>query len=243
MQKLISYILSFIFGIVFFVWLLLFHPIQWVCLKISYSAHKKSVAILNWFLVRTTHILGTTYKFSGVENVPKNIPLIIVSNHQSMYDIPPFIWFMRAWHPKFISKKELGKGIPSVSFNLRHGGSALIDRKDPKQALPAIKNVAQFINKNNYSVVIFPEGTRSKTGQPKKFSVNGLKILYENAPDAYFLPVTINNSWKMTRYGSFPLGLGVRITHTVHQPLKISEYSFEELLEKTEKAIVNDIKL
>ena len=48
---------------------------------------------------------------------------------------------MRKWHPKFISKKELGKGIPSVSYNLKYGGSALIDRKDPKQALPEIKKV------------------------------------------------------------------------------------------------------
>lgn len=241
MQKIISYPLSLLFGLVFFFWLIVFHPIQWVCLKIGYKAHKKSVAILNWFLVRTTHILGTTYKFSGIENVPKNAPLIIVSNHQSLYDIPPYIWFMRAWHPKFISKKELGKGIPSVSFNLRHGGSALIDRKDPKQALPEIKRVAEFINANNYSVVIFPEGTRSKTGQPKTFSVNGLKMLYKFAPDAYFLPVTINNSWKMTRFGAFPLGLGNRITHTIHEPLKISDYTFEEIFEKTEQAIIKDI--
>jgi 1-acyl-sn-glycerol-3-phosphate acyltransferase len=40
-----------------------------------------------------------------------------------------------------VSKKELGQGIPSISFNLRHGGSALIDRKDPKQAIPAIKGL------------------------------------------------------------------------------------------------------
>ncbi|MEZ4853001.1 lysophospholipid acyltransferase family protein [Flavobacterium sp.] len=241
MQKVLSYFLSVIFGIVFIGILLVFHPIQWVCLKIGYNAHKKSVAVLNWFLIRSTHILGTTYHFKGVENVPKNVPLIIVSNHQSLYDIPPYIWFMRAWHPKFISKKELGKGIPSVSFNLRYGGSALIDRKDPKQALPEIKRVAEFINANNYSVVIFPEGTRSKTGKPKTFSINGLKMLYKFAPDAYFVPVTINNSWKMTKFGAFPLGLGNRITHTVHQPLKISDYTFEEIFEKTQSNIIQSV--
>lgn len=194
------------------------------------------------FLVRTTHVLGTTYSFTGREKLPENAPLIIIANHQSLYDIPPIIWFMRKCHPKFISKKELGKGIPSISYNLKHGGSALIDRKDPKQALPEIKKVAEYINKNNYSVVIFPEGTRSKTGKPKPFSVNGLKMLYKFAPDAYFVPITISNSWKMTRFGQFPLGLGNRLHFDVHEPLKISDYTFEEIFEKTEKSIVSNLK-
>lgn len=243
MQKLISYPISFVYYLLFGFWLVLFHPIQWICLNVfGYNAHRWSVAILNLCLVRTTHLLGTRYQIKGFENIPDKKPLIIVSNHQSLYDIPPYIWFLRKCHPKFISKKELGKGIPSVSYNLRHGGSALIDRKDPKQALPEIKKVAEYINSNNYSVVIFPEGTRSKTGAPKPFSVNGLKMLYKFAPDAYFLPVTINNSWKMTRYGQFPLGLGNNIEFSIHEPLKISDFSFEEILEKTETVIVNAIQ-
>lgn len=243
MQKLISYPFSILFYFFFSLWLIIFHPIQWVCYNVfGYNAHRWSVAILNWFLVRTTHILGTTYSIKGFENVPNNVPVIIVSNHQSLYDIPPYIWFLRKLHPKFISKKELGKGIPSVSYNLRHGGSALIDRKDPKQALPEIKKVAEYINMNNFSVVIFPEGTRSKTGKPKEFATNGLKMLYKFAPDAYFLPVTINNSWKMTRYGQFPLGLGNRLEYIIHEPLKISDYSFEEIFEKTQNRITQHIK-
>ena len=149
---------------------------------------------------------------------------------------------MRAWHPTFISKKELGKGIPSVSYNLRVGGSALIDRKDPKQALPEIKKVAELVNNNNYSVVIFPEGTRSRNGIPKAFSINGLKMLYKFAPDAYFAPISISNSWKMQRFGQFPMGLGNRLNFEIHEPLKISDYSFEEIFEKTEQIIKNNIK-
>lgn len=244
LMKLLSYPLSVIYAVTFFIVLLIFHPIQWLCFNLlGYNAHRKVVAIMNFFLVRSTYILGTTYLFEGREKLPKNVPLIIVANHQNLYDIPPIIWFMRDWHPKFISKKELGKGIPSVSYNLRHGGSVLIDRKDAKQSLSAIKHVAEYINKNNYSVVIFPEGTRSKTGIPKPFSINGLKMLYKNAPDAYFAPITINNSWKINRYGKFPFGLGSNITFTIHEPLKISDYTFENLFEKTENIITQHIKL
>ncbi|WP_396153124.1 lysophospholipid acyltransferase family protein [Flavobacterium sp.] len=242
MQKIISYPLSVLYAIVFLFWLLIFHPIQLVCYHLfGYNAHRMSVAVLNFFLLRTAHILGTTYSLSGRENLPKNKPLILVCNHQSMHDIIPIIWFLRHVHPKFISKKELGKGIPSVSLNLRIGGSALIDRKDGKQALAEIKKAGEYINSTNRSMVIFPEGTRSKTGVPKEFAANGLKMLYKFAPDAYFVPISINNSWKMNRFGQFPLGLGTKITFQIHKPLKISDYSFDEIFEKTEEIIKKHI--
>ncbi|MEY4834065.1 MAG: 1-acylglycerol-3-phosphate O-acyltransferase [Bacteroidota bacterium] len=242
MQKIISYPLSVLYAIVFLFWLLIFHPIQLVCYHVfGYNAHRISVAVLNFFLLRTAHILGTTYTFVGKENLPENKPLILVCNHQSMHDIIPIIWFLRNVHPKFISKKELGKGIPSVSLNLRIGGSALIDRKDGKQALTEIKKAGEYINSTNRSMVIFPEGTRSKTGKPKEFATNGLKMLYKFAPDAYFVPISINNSWKMNRFGQFPLGLGTKITFQIHQPLKISDYSFDEIFEKTEESIKKHI--
>lgn len=243
MQKIISYPLSIIYAIVFLLWLIIFHPIQLICYHIfGYNSHRISVAVLNGLLLRTSHILGTTYKIVGREKLLENKPLILVCNHQSMHDIIPIIWFLRKVHPKFISKKELGKGIPSVSLNLRIGGSALIDRKDRKQALAEIKKVGQYINTNKYSVVIFPEGTRSKTGKPKEFATNGLKMLYKFAPDSYFVPISINNSWKMNKFGSFPLGLGTNITLEIHEPLKVSDYSFDKIFEKTEQVIKKHIK-
>jgi 1-acyl-sn-glycerol-3-phosphate acyltransferase len=242
MEKLVSYPLSIVYYFFFLLWLVLFHPIQWVCFTFfGYNAHRICVAYLNWFLVRTAHILGATFHIKGMENIPDNQPLIIVANHQSLHDITTIIWFLRKTHPKFISKIELGKGIPSVSYNLRRGGSVLIDRKDPKQALPEIKKVAELINSNNYAVVIFPEGTRSKNGLPKPFASSGLKMLYKFAPDAYFLPITINNSWKMSKYGDFPMGLGSDLHFEIHPALKVSDFSFEEIFEKTEAVITNAI--
>jgi 1-acyl-sn-glycerol-3-phosphate acyltransferase len=219
-----------------------FHPIQWVCYTIfGYQAHKKSVDYLNFFLVKCTNILGTTYRFTNVEKIPENTPLIFVANHQSMYDIIGMIWFLRKFHPKFVSKKELGSGIPSVSYNLRNGGSVLIDRKDPKQAIPAIKGLSEYIEKNVRTAVIFPEGTRSKTGKPKEFAQSGLKILCKYAPSAFVVPISINNSWKMVKFGAFPMGLGNKLEFIIHDPIAVSEFSFEEMMEKTEKAVKDAI--
>jgi len=150
-------------------------------------------------------------------------------------------WLLREFHPKFVSKIELGKGIPSVSYNLQHGGSVLIDRKDPRQALPELKKMGEYIENNCRSTVIFPEGTRTRNGHPKPFASNGLKILCKYAPDAWVVPVTINNSWKIFRYGNFPLGMGNKLRFTVHPPIKVADFDFNALFEKTEQDIVLDI--
>jgi 1-acyl-sn-glycerol-3-phosphate acyltransferase len=244
MQKLISYPISVIYYLCFGFCLAIFHPIQWVCLNVfGYQAHKKSVDYLNFFLVKCTNLVGTTYKFENRELIPTGAPIIFVSNHQSMYDIVAMIWYLRRFHCKFVSKKELGSGIPSVSYNLRHGGSVLIDRKDPKQAIPAIKGLSEYIEKNNRAAVIFPEGTRSKTGKPKEFAQNGLKILCKYAPSAYVVPVSINNSWKMVKFGFFPVGLGNHLTFTIHKPLAVKDYDFATIMEKSEKAVVEGVKI
>ncbi len=244
MHKLISYPISVIYYLCFGLMLVVFHPIQWVCLNVfGYQAHKASVDYMNFILLRCTNLLGTTYTFENRELIPENVPLIFVSNHQSLYDIVAMIWYLRRYHCKFVSKKELGKGIPSVSYNLRHGGSVLIDRKDPKQAIPAIKGLSEYIEKHRRSAVIFPEGTRSKTGVPKEFAQSGLKILCKYAPTAYVVPISINNSWKMVSFGFFPLGLGNHLTFTVHKPLCVKELSFDEIMKIAEKEIVSGIKL
>ena len=244
MEKLVSYPISVIYYLCFGLTLVIFHPIQWICLNVfGYQAHKKSVDYLNLFLVRCTNILGTTYSVKNKEVIPNNVPIIFVANHQSLYDIIGIIWYLRRFHAKFVSKKELGKGIPSVSYNLRHGGSVLIDRKDPKQALPVIKGLGEYIEKNKRSAVIFPEGTRSKTGKPKEFAQSGLKILCKYAPNAYIVPISINNSWKMVKFGAFPMGLGNNLEFIIHQPMAVKDYSFEEIMQKTESAVVSAIKI
>jgi len=240
-MKFLAYPITVLYFTFFGLTLCVFHPIQWVCLNVfGYNAHKKSVSILNWFLLRCLNILGTRFTFRNPHSIPTDRPLIIVTNHQSMYDIPPIIWYMRKHHPKFVSKKELGKGIPSVSFNLRHGGSILINRKDGVQALAEIGKLGKYIETHHRSAVIFPEGTRSRDGHPKPFKPMGLKTLMKNAPSALIVPISINNSWKLLRYGKFPMGLGCHLTFDVHEPLPRTD-DHDVLITKTEAIIKKGI--
>lgn len=195
---------------------------------------------MNLCLLRCNILLGTTYSFNKPYKISTNRPLIIVANHQSLHDISPIIWFMRKHHPKFVSKKELGKGFPSVSYNLRVSGSVLIDRNNTKQAIREISKLGKYIEEHNRSAVIFPEGTRSRNGHPKPFRPTGLKLLMKNAPSALIVPISINNSWKMIKYGKFPLGIFNHITFDVHLPMEI-EGDLNDLIVKTEEIVKSKI--
>jgi 1-acyl-sn-glycerol-3-phosphate acyltransferase len=243
-QKLLAYPLTVIYLICFGLCLVIFHPIQWFGFKVfGYKGLKNSVDVLQFFLMRCLYILGTRISFYNPYAISTDQPLIIVSNHQSMNDISPIMWYMRKHHVKFVSKKELGRGVPSVSYNLRHGGSVLIDRKNPRQALPAMIKFGEYIESNNRAAVIFPEGTRSKDGKPKPFKTKGLEILMKKIPSALIVPITVNNSWKTLRYGKFPMGIGNHIKFTVHKPVEIINFTNKsELILHVERTIVESIQ-
>lgn len=241
MNKVLGYILTPVHYLLFGLYLLIFHPIQWLSLKLGgYSAHKRSVDILNFFLTSTYYVLGTNIVFNN-RLLPVNRPVIFISNHQSMYDIPPLIWHLRRYHAKFISKIELASGIPSISFNLKHGGGANIDRKDSKQAIAQILGLAKRMQDNCWSTVIFPEGTRSRTGQLKPFAVGGIATLLKKVPDALVVPVAISGSWKLTRFGTFPLSFGEKMTFTVLSPIEPAKRPPEDVVMEAEESIRKEL--
>jgi len=238
MNKFFGYIFSPLFYLFFGLTLIVFQPIQWVCYRLfGYRAHKASVDGLNFFLTYCDLFLGSSVTFINEQDIPVDQPKIFVANHQSMYDIPGLIWFLRKHHIKFISKIELTKGIPSISFNLKYGGGANIDRKDSKQAVGEIILLANRMKENNWSAMIFPEGTRSKDGNLKPFHVGGIATLLKKVPNALIVPIAIENSWKMVQYGTFPLSFGEKIRWTVLKPIDSTGKNPEEVTQEAEQAI------
>ena len=238
MSKLIGYIFTPLFYFLFFGFLCIFHPIQWVCFKLfGYKAHKVSVDILNFFLTYSNWSLFNSVSFINQQNLATKQPIIFVANHQSMYDIPALIWYLRKYQPKFISKIELTKNIPSISYNLRVGGGANIDRKDSKQAVSELIKLGRRMLENNWSTVIFAEGTRAKDGNLKPFQVGGIATLLKVVPDALIVPIAIENSWKIVRYGMYPLTAGHAIKWTVLAPIDQHNKNAEEIVLAAENAI------
>lgn len=185
--------------------------------------------------------MGPKIEFSGFDKVPENRPLIIVSNHQSMYDIPAIGWGFRKYFPKFIAKKELSRNMLSISYNLKHGKSALIDRKNGAQSVKEIFKLGRLIESNNYAACIFPEGTRSKTGEVKPFMSAGIQTLLRAAPSAIVVPFVINGHSRLMKKGNFPLQFGEKINYEVLNPIDPKNYTAEDLSVYLQKVISESV--
>ena len=100
----------------------------------------------------------------------------------------------------------------------------------------ALASAASILT-NEKALGIFPEGTRSKDGRPKKFYTRGLITLFEHIPDATVVALSINNSWKLAKYRYFPIPLGVKVNLKVQATFKLSEHEPNKLLKKLEEQV------
>ena len=241
LRKILSVILTPVYLLVFAILLVVFHPVQvftrWIW---GYPVRKKVVDVLNFGLLYSLWILGTKITFRGFEKIPQNQPLIIVANHQSLLDIVAVVVGFRKNHPKFISKAELGKGIPSVSYNLRHGGSVLIDRKKGAQSVKDIMMLGKHIEKENYAACIFAEGTRSKDGKVKAFQSAGIASLIRTAPSAVIVPFAIDG-FEIMKNGYFPMTFGCHFKLTALNPIEPKGLNVDELTLTVENLIKKEL--
>lgn len=238
MKKLLGCILTPLFLIVWLLLLYVFQAVQIVALRgFGTRAHQRVVVWLNFLLVHALWILGTRIGVRFDQPLPTDRPIVFVANHQNKIDIAGISWYLRRFSPRFVSKIELARGIPSVSYNLRHSGAALIDRNDARQALREIGRLGKLIEQTRGSAVIFPEGTRSKTGEMAPFQTGGIKILLKNAPSARVVPIYIHNAWTLNRFGSFPMGVGERLSWNVLPPIETAGRTPDEVAALAEAAI------
>jgi 1-acyl-sn-glycerol-3-phosphate acyltransferase len=136
-----------------------------------------------------------------------------------MFDIALLGHLLFSNFPKFVSKRELARRIPSVAYNLRCGGNALIVRADGEHARAAIAALGRRVERNRVSAVIFPEGTRARTGELRPFRPGGSLALLAAAPATPVVPVTIENSWRLMRWNFLPIPFGVRVRVRLDAPI------------------------
>jgi 1-acyl-sn-glycerol-3-phosphate acyltransferase len=128
----------------------------------------------------------------GIDNLPEGGNHCFVANHQSAYDIP-LIMAVIPRNIGFISKKELTL-LPIVSTWMRAMHCVFIDRKSPRKAVKQLEKAVKNLQAG-HSMVVFPEGTRSRSAQMRTFRTGSLKIAFRAG--STIVPITIKDTYKL----------------------------------------------
>jgi 1-acyl-sn-glycerol-3-phosphate acyltransferase len=166
-------------------------------------------------------LAGIRYRVSGRENVP-DTAVVFCSNHESNVD-PPVLF--EALHRRLhvLYKAELHK-FPIMGTVFDVGGFVPIERGDRESAMRSIAMGAESLKAGN-SFLIFPEGTRSRTGQLLPFKKGGLIMAIE--AQVPVVPVAISGGRAAMRKGS-PIVLPVKVTVRVGKPIPTKGLSMDD---------------
>jgi len=219
MHRILSWVGTLVFAIAFALTVLVFDVVLRISALFSLQAVERSGILLQIALVHCLPLVGTRLKIEHSPLVEKGGSYLIVSNHQSMFDVPLFGFAFRSHRPKFISKQSLGRGIPGISPHLRLAEHPLIDRSDRGSSVTAIQELGNRVAEGRASAVLFPEGTRSRAGRLMRFRRKGLESLLDAAPEAEIVPVALENSWKIMRHDFLPIPWGIQLRMWIGDPI------------------------
>jgi 1-acyl-sn-glycerol-3-phosphate acyltransferase len=159
----------------------------------------------------------------GKENISAGQSYVVVSNHQSQYDI----FVLYGWLGidfKWVMKKELRR-VPVLGYSCAKIGHIFIDRSNREAALASLKAARRKVA-GGTSVLFFPEGTRSPDGRMLAFKKGAFKMAV--SLDLPLLPVTIQGTRDILPTRTIDLFPG-RVVMTVHPPIDVSRYGEERL--------------
>lgn len=178
---------------------------------------------------------GGKVQVAGLENLPPKGGVLFVSNHQGAFDIPLLIGFVPVLKG-FVSKKENFR-LPIVSTWMRLLGCIVIDRNDLRQSATAIARGIRDLQAGR-SLVIFPEGTRSKSGQLRRFKDGSFKLATRSG--AVIVPLTIDGSYRLLEGNGNRIGPGL-VRLTIHPPLAAaaSAGAKADLAERVQKIVAS----
>jgi 1-acyl-sn-glycerol-3-phosphate acyltransferase len=179
---------------------------------------------------------GTKVTVNGEENIPTDTAVLFVSNHQGNFDVPLLLGFIQK--PKaFISKMEV-KRMPFIGTWMEQLNCLFMDRKNVRQSVKAINEGAELLQQGT-SLVIFPEGTRSKSDTIAEFKAGSFKLATKSGVP--IIPITISGSYKIMEQQRFwikPADVHIE----VHPPIFPVQQEAKELAKTTELIIKEGIR-
>jgi 1-acyl-sn-glycerol-3-phosphate acyltransferase len=174
---------------------------------------------------------GAEVVYEGVEIIDDSRPQILVANHTSWYDVLALTAFMPG-RTVFVAKKELRK-VPVFGPGAEACGHIFIDRQDRSSAVESLGAARKRLEEDRPTVIMFPEGTRSRDGTLKPFKKGAFVLAIQAGVD--IVPVAITGSRNIMRKGSWKVSPGL-IRVRFGEPIPVSGMAVEDRNELTGQA-------
>ncbi|PQP34126.1 1-acyl-sn-glycerol-3-phosphate acyltransferase, partial [Desulfobacteraceae bacterium SEEP-SAG9] len=155
----------------------------------------------------------------GFSNLDPSRSYIFMSNHQSNFDIPVLLAFLKVQF-RWLAKAELFK-IPIFGRGMRGAGYISIDRSNRRSAIESLKEAARTIS-NGASVLIFPEGTRSHDGNISPFKKGGFVLAVDAGVP--LVPIVIHGTWDIMPRNRLLIKPG-NVVLEIKEPVDTSDYT------------------
>jgi 1-acyl-sn-glycerol-3-phosphate acyltransferase len=169
-------------------------------------------AVARWWSLGILVVTGVKVRVRGTDQLVPSATYVFVANHQSFYDIPVLFWSL-PFQLRIIAKESLGS-VPFLGWHLRRTGHILVDRRNPDRQ--AILGRWRELVAAGLSLIIFPEGTRSRDGRVAPFKSGSFMLaLQANLP---VVPITIVGTREVMPRGRLTVRPGA-VTLTVHPPI------------------------
>jgi 1-acyl-sn-glycerol-3-phosphate acyltransferase len=166
-------------------------------------------------------IIGANIVIKGEENIPKDQAVVFIANHQGYADIIAILGFIDK-PTAFMAKSEIKK-ISYAANWMELMQCTFLVRKNPRQSVQAMQEAIESVKKG-YSLVIFPEGTRSKGGPIKEFKPGSFKLAFNS--EAPIIPITIDGTWHFfEEHNRMHPGNAIL---TIHPPIYTKDLTKEE---------------
>lgn len=176
-------------------------PYQWWTNYLEKENYEKSKRALfrfvHWFSKTICTLAGARVTVEGVEHIPQEGSVVLVGNHQSMFDIPVVVAGVNR-PVGFIAKDEMRK-VPIFNTWIVALGSFFMPRGESRKSLEVVIEATKLLKAHNHGLVIFPEGTRSDDGSMRAFKPGSLKIAMRSG--ASLVPFAIDKTYELMPRG------------------------------------------
>ncbi len=204
------------------------HTIIFCSLAVILSFFDKSKRTIRYYVSMpwakvSLWVCGIRVQVQGMENIKDHIPYVFMCNHQSYFDIFALLAYLPADF-KFILKSELMQ-IPIFGMALKRAGHISIKREKSREAIRRMDQVAAKI-KSGTSVLIFPEGTRSKDGQMLPLKKGGFHMAMKSGCN--IVPIGIKNSYRIVVKDSLKINKGT-FSIRFGKPISISDFGKKDI--------------